>query len=104
MAVLHEPFARALPGFDLFLPRLLEGEALGTLRIELLSLQGELLAMPSARAAKARWGEVSQTIQGLPEDPAWLAARITLLATIDELVALAKALESQGRGLWVLGI
>lgn len=35
MTLLHEPFARALPGFDLFLPRLFGPEALVKLAAEL---------------------------------------------------------------------
>jgi len=40
MMLLHEPFARALPGFDLFLPRLFEGEALAKLAMELDTFAG----------------------------------------------------------------
>ncbi|HSO34301.1 MAG TPA: hypothetical protein VLT33_17315 [Labilithrix sp.] len=40
MTLLHEPFARALPGFDLFLPRLFEGEALARLAAELDAFAG----------------------------------------------------------------
>lgn len=35
MTMLHEPFARALPGFDLFLPRLFAPDALARLADEL---------------------------------------------------------------------
>jgi hypothetical protein len=35
ITLLHEPFARALPGFDLFLPRLFGPEALAKLATEL---------------------------------------------------------------------
>jgi len=35
MTLLHEPFARALPGFDLFLPRLYGPDALAKLSTEL---------------------------------------------------------------------
>ena len=35
MTQLHEPFARALPGFDLFLPRLFAPDALARLAEEL---------------------------------------------------------------------
>ena len=35
MTLLHEAFARALPGFDLFLPRLFAGDALVRLAVEL---------------------------------------------------------------------
>ena len=58
MTVLHEPFARALLGFDLFLPRLFADEALGKLAAELdafgLRSQGELAAIARELAAIAR--------------------------------------------------
>jgi hypothetical protein len=38
MTALHDPFARALPGFDLFLPRLYVPDALSTLATELDAL------------------------------------------------------------------
>jgi hypothetical protein len=40
MTALHEPFARVLPGFDLFLPRLFTPEALGRLGDELDAFAG----------------------------------------------------------------
>jgi hypothetical protein len=58
MTLLHEPFARALPGFDLFLPRLLADEALVRLAAELdvfaLRSQGEIAATARELAAIAR--------------------------------------------------
>ena len=103
MSLLHEPFARALPGFDLFLPRHFDGAALGRLRAELALSKTALVAMPSARAAKARWGEASSLVAALPDDVAWLDARAALLGTIDALSELALDLETKGLGLWVLG-
>lgn len=58
MTLLHEPFARALPGFDLFLPRLYADEALAKLSGELeafaLRSQGEIAATARELAAIAR--------------------------------------------------
>jgi hypothetical protein len=51
MTQLHEPFARALPGFDLFLPRLFDGEALERLAAE---LEAFALRAPGDLAASAR--------------------------------------------------
>lgn len=104
MTLLHEPFARALPGFDLFLPRLFDAAALGRLHAELSSVRRELGAVSSVAAAKALWGNVSNLVQSLPDDASWQAARSALLVTIDELSRLAEALEKKGQGLWVLGI
>lgn len=104
MTLLHDPFARALPGFDLFLPRLLDGPALGRLRAELEALKGQLAAMPNVAAAKARWGEVSTLVGGLVDDTSWVAARAALVATIDELSRFAGELQASSKSLWVLGI
>jgi hypothetical protein len=41
MTLMHEPFARALPGFDLFLPRLYGPDALTRLAIELDAFAGK---------------------------------------------------------------
>lgn len=58
MTQLHEPFARALPGFDLFLPRLFADEALTKLAAELETLglrsQGEMAATARELAGVAR--------------------------------------------------
>ncbi len=58
MTLLHEPFARGLPGFDLFLPRLYSPEALVRLAAELdafLSTSGgEIAVTARALAAFAR--------------------------------------------------
>jgi hypothetical protein len=104
MTLLHDPFARALPGFDLFLPRLFDRASLGRLRAELATLKMELGAMSNVGTAKARWGEVSTLVAALPDDTAWVSARAALIATIDELSGLATELEARGDRLWVLGI
>jgi len=58
MTLLHEPFARALPGFDLFLPRLFAGEALAKLASELDAFaartQGDIAAAAREIATLAR--------------------------------------------------
>jgi hypothetical protein len=58
MTLLHEPFARALPGFDLFLPRLFGPEALVKLGAELDSFAqrstGELAGTARDLAQLAR--------------------------------------------------
>jgi hypothetical protein len=104
MTLLYEPFARSLPGFDLFLPRLLDSAALRRLQSELVTLKAQLAAMSNVVAAKARWGEVSTLIAALPDDVAWLSARAALLGTVDALSVLASELAKQGRGLWVVGL
>lgn len=103
MVLLHDPFAKALPGFDLFLPRLFEGSALTTLRTELTSMRAVVAGVTSLPSAKARFGEVSSLVRELADDSAWRAAQATLLATIDEIVAFAAELEKKSLGLWVLG-
>jgi hypothetical protein len=58
MTLLHEAFARALPGFDLFLPRLYAAEALVKLAAELdafaLRSQGEIGTTARELATVAR--------------------------------------------------
>jgi hypothetical protein len=58
MTMLHEAFARALPGFDLFLPRLFEGRSLEALMRELEVFagraSGDIAATASELAAVAR--------------------------------------------------
>jgi len=58
MTLLHEPFARALAGFDLFLPRLFDGESLVRLASELEAFagraQGEIAVTARELAALAR--------------------------------------------------
>jgi len=104
MTVLHDPFARSLPGFDLFLPRLFGPTALGRLKTELATLRTQLAPMQTVAAAKTRWAEVATVIRDLPDDAAWLRARAALIATIDELSVLIGGLEKGGQSLWVLGI
>jgi hypothetical protein len=70
MTLLHEPFARALPGFDLFLPRLFGKEAL-------LKLAAELDAF-AARSA----GEIAETareLAGIARDHAAKGADLWVL-------------------------
>ncbi len=104
MGLLHESFARALPGFDLFLPRLFDPAALGRLRAELSATKAQLATITDVRTAKARWGEASSLVAELADDTAWLDARNAFVGTIDELTALSADLEAKGRGLWGLGI
>lgn len=104
ITLLHDAFARSLPGFDLFLPKLYEPSRLPLLRKELTTLRSQLSNMLAVSAAKVRWGSSSSLIQQLPDDAAWLRARAALVATLDELVTLVEALEKQNQGLWVLGI
>ena len=58
MTLLHEPFARSLPGFDLFLPRLYTSEALARLAAELDAFasrsEGDIAATARELAALAR--------------------------------------------------
>ena len=78
MTQLHEAFARALPGFDLFLPRLFGGEALARLASELDAFAARALAHAQARG--------------------------DLAATAGEISAMARATAAKGSALWVLGI
>jgi hypothetical protein len=54
MTLLHEPFARALPGFDLFLPRLFGGAALAILAAELDAFAGRASSAAREIAELAR--------------------------------------------------
>jgi hypothetical protein len=61
MTLLHEPFARALPGFDLFLPRLFAPSAL-------VALERELEAF--ARGAPAGVASTARELATLARDTA----------------------------------
>lgn len=74
LTLLHGAFARAMPGFDLFLPRLFAGETLAKLVKEL-----------EAFAADAKNGA-------------------TINATARDAAAFAKEVSGKARGLWVLGV
>jgi hypothetical protein len=67
MTAMHEPFARALPGFDLFLPRLFSAAALVRLGAELDAFAprstGDLAATARELATLAR--EMAAKDQGL---------------------------------------
>jgi hypothetical protein len=104
MTLLHDPFARAMPGFDLFLPRLFDREALLRLHAELLAYKQTWIAIGSLAEAKARWAPYSTFVRELPDDAAWIAARDALARTIDELASLAHDLGTKGQSLWVLGV
>jgi hypothetical protein len=104
MTLLHDAFARASPGFDLFLPRRLDAAALSRLESELGAMKAQLLAAPNVVAAKARWGESSALIAALPDDVAWTVARAELVTTIEGLSQLAADLAKSGNGLWVVGM
>jgi hypothetical protein len=103
MPLFHDAFAKAAPGFDLFLPRLLDGTALGRLRAELRDLRGRVASTSNLAAAKAQWAAVAPLISGLADDSEWLSARAELLGTIDSIVAFAAGVADQGKGLWILG-
>lgn len=103
MTFLHDAFARALPGFDPFLPHFFDRDALGRLVRELVVVRADLARTTSLAGAKDRWG-ASSTVAGLADDAAWDAARTALLRTIEGLSALAAEGVRDGRGLWVLGI
>ena len=104
MTLLHDAFARALPGFDLFLPRLFDGAALRRLQTELTALRTQLGTIASVSAAKSRWGAASALVLAMSGDAEWLDARTALGATIDELLTFVGEVEKAGQRLWVLGI
>lgn len=101
MALLHEPLARVAPGFDLFLPRLLDATALGRLQTELAATKAAVLSASTAAAARSRWAG-STLVASLGSDAAWLSARADLVATLEALASLAAELARNGQGLWVL--
>lgn len=73
MTQMHEAFARALPGFDLFLPRLFGPDALA-------KLAGELDAFAASHSSSG-----------------------DLAATARDLAQLARTTAGRGQSLWVLG-
>lgn len=101
MTLLHESFARAMPGFDTFVPQLLDAVALGRLRAELVRFGKLWMEAPSAASARERW-PLSPLVRELSGDAEWQEARTALAATLDEIAHLSIAQESAGAGLWVL--
>lgn len=104
LAVLHKPFASALPGFDLFVPRLFAGEKLTRLIDELAELDKTLSYVKTAASAREKWGMQSELVRDIRDDADWLAVRATLAATARDVAAFAKEASGKGRGLWVLGV
>lgn len=103
MTLLTPAFAAALPGFDLFMPRLFDPKALGRLDTELGIFAQTWSAVPTAAAAKAKWALYSDHVRSLQTDAQWLASRDALTKTIDELVGIARSIGGSGHSLWVLG-
>lgn len=104
MAFLHDPFATALPGFDLFVPHFFDPAALLRLAAELADREAQVRATTSIREAKERWASASSFLGTLESDEAWARVREPLLATLRDLAALARDVADRGQGLWVLGI
>ncbi|MBX3188040.1 MAG: hypothetical protein KF819_13545 [Labilithrix sp.] len=103
MTILHEAFARALPGFDLFLPRLFSPEALARLSSELVAFETEWSSVSDVSLAKKRWSSSSQ-VRDLRDDGEWLATRAMLAQTAREIADLARDLSAKGKSLWVIGM
>ncbi len=103
ITLLHGPFARALPGFDLFVPRLFAAAAATKLANELEAFAAELDGVTTASAAREKWGAQSELVHALADDAAWTRTRGTLAATARELAGFAKAASAKGGGVWVLG-
>lgn len=103
MTLLNVPFARALSGFDLFLPRLFPPDALDRLARELRAYEKEWTSLATLAEAKARWAKYSELVAGLRTEAEWREARAALASTIGELVALATDLSAKKASLWVLG-
>ncbi len=102
-AFFHPAFARAHPGFDLVLPRLLGPEQLRVLSRALGELSPEILAVSDLATARARWKH-AQLLEELGRDDEWPAVRSALAGTAKELAALAEAHAARGESLWVLGL
>lgn len=102
MALLHDAFSRAQPGFDPFRPHRLDAPALRRLDAELAAFAGAWGAISTASSARAGF-EGSELVQATKNDEEWRALREALLRTVDELRRMAVELAGQGRGLWVLG-
>lgn len=104
LAVLHKPFASALPGFDLFVPRLFSGERLARLIDELAELDKTLSYVKTAASAREKWGIQSELVREIRDDAEWLTVRATIAATAHDVAAFAKEASGKGRGLWVLSV
>lgn len=101
MALLHDAFARASPGFDLFVPRLLDRDACARVAVELRVLVTEW-SRSGPGAGRARWGSRSELVRAL-DDSSWSAVRDTFVATLEELVRLFDEAARDRRAIWVLG-
>jgi hypothetical protein len=102
MTLLHDAFARAMPGFDLFVPRRFEGDGLARLASELRSFKQEWVAIGTADDAKGKWGKTSSFILTL-DGSEWIAARDALAATIDAILTLSALAETSKASLLIKG-
>jgi len=96
ITLLHGPLSRALPGFDLFLPRRFEGTALLRLAEELAAFDRAWTSVNEAQAARQRWGESTDRLREGTTDSEWLALRDSLSVTTRKLAELARERSQPG--------
>lgn len=102
LTLFHPAFAKAHPGFDLTVPRLLSPKELEALAHELTEMAMSLLSATDLAVAKTRWGKHSAFVRELESDGDWAKARPILAETARALGAKAKAHADAKEGLWVL--
>jgi len=101
MTLLHPAFARAQPGFDLFVPALFDTAALGRLRTQLADFSKGWSSIATAQDAHKRY-PLSAAIRGIKNDDEWLRARDALVSSIGEITTFVDEHEKKNENVWVL--
>lgn len=101
MTLLHDSFARAMPGFAMFTPQLFVATALADLKAQLREFRRIWLSVPGAAQARQRW-PYSARVKIALTDELWRDFQAELVFTIDEIMSFADARMKTGEGAWVL--
>jgi hypothetical protein len=102
MPLVHEAFARALPGFGPFGSHRFEGESLRQLRDELDAIAQSVRGLPVAEARR-RWPS-ADVLAGIGPEAAWEPCRAAFVRTLDELSAFLDAVRRRGSAVTVAPI
>ncbi len=101
IALLHEPLAQTMPGFNLMIPRPFPPQTFSLLQAQLGAFRQAWTGTTTAHDAKERWAKVSSVIADLANDAEWLEAQASLVSTIDAILETVKVAEAQGKALWI---
>ena len=101
VVLLHEPLARAKPGFDLLRPHYFDAEALRRLESELVAFLAEWQKLSSYAEARRVLGESDGLRQLEASGQAFPEARAGIARMIDSVLADCRRAAFQRTGLWV---